>query len=110
MTFTKEIRNGRLFLYIQGDLVSEKDGEPLAQVVQEAFQQEVKQGVIDISALRHINSNGLGVLITLLTKFRNRGGDIYLVNPSESVQKLLVITKLNSIFTILRNEDEIPQQ
>jgi anti-sigma B factor antagonist len=43
----------------------------------------------------------------MLTKFRNKGGELYLLKPSESVQKLLVITKLNSIFQIVQSEDEV---
>jgi anti-sigma B factor antagonist len=62
--------------------------------------------VIDISQLRYINSSGIGVLITLLTKFRNKGGEVYLMNPSESVRKLLAITKLNAIFQVIRKEEE----
>jgi anti-sigma B factor antagonist len=37
---------------------------------------------------------------------RNRGGDLVLVNPSESVNKLLVITKLNAIFGITKSMEE----
>jgi len=62
--------------------------------------------IIDISQLRYINSSGIGVLITILTKFRNKGGEVYLLNPSESVRKLLIITKLNSIFNIVATEEE----
>ena len=56
---------------------------------------------IDIEQVRYINSSGIGVLITILTKFRNKDGEVVLIKPSESVEKLLVITKLNSIFTIV---------
>jgi anti-sigma B factor antagonist len=42
----------------------------------------------------------------LLTKFRNKGGEVYLFQPSENVQKLLVITKLNAIFHIIKTEEE----
>lgn len=109
MTFTEEIRDNRVIFRIQGDLISEKEGAALVQSADAALQQQKNQCVVDISGLRYINSSGIGVLITLLTKFRNRGGDVFLVNPSESVQKLLIITKLNSIFNIIRNENEIPQ-
>ena len=50
---------------------------------------------------------GIGLLITILTKFRNKGGEVYLMKPSENVQKLLVITKLNAIFQIIQSEDEV---
>jgi anti-sigma B factor antagonist len=72
----------------------------------DAIQDNVLKCVIDISKLRYINSSGIGVLITILTKFRNKDGEVFLLNPSESVQKLLVITKLNAIFQIAKTEEE----
>ena len=61
---------------------------------------------IDISNVRYINSSGIGVLITVLTKFRNKDGELVLINPSEHVKKLLIITKLNAIFNVVDNEKE----
>ncbi|MCX7636988.1 MAG: STAS domain-containing protein [Cyclobacteriaceae bacterium] len=109
MTFTTELRQNQVIFRIQGDLISEKEGATVIQAAESALQQQVRHCLIDISGLRYINSSGIGILITVLTKFRNRGGDVYLINPSESVQKLLIITKLNSIFNIIRNENEVPQ-
>jgi len=68
---------------------------------------KVSTCIIDISELRYINSSGIGVLITILTKFRNKGGEVYLMNPSESVSKLLLITKLNAIFQIIKSEEDV---
>jgi anti-sigma B factor antagonist len=76
------------------------------QKATDAIQDNVLKCVIDISKLRYINSSGIGVLITILTKFRNKNGEVFLLNPSESVQKLLVITKLNAIFQIAKTEEE----
>ena len=44
------------------------------------------------------------MLVSLLTKFRNRGGELVLINPSEHMRKLLIITKLNAIFTIAEDD------
>jgi anti-sigma B factor antagonist len=107
MNFAQEIKNNTLILHISGDLIGENSGVQLIAAVNEAIAHEVLTCVIDISDLRYINSSGIGVLITILTKFRNKGGEVYLMNPSESVKKLLIITKLNSIFQIIKTEDEV---
>jgi anti-sigma B factor antagonist len=60
---------------------------------------------VDIAKIRFINSSGIGVLITILTKFRNKGGEVVLVKPSEQLKKLLIITKLNSIFTVVEDKE-----
>ena len=107
MNFAQEIKSNALILRISGDLIGEDNGTQLVEVVNEAVGHQVKICVIDISQLRYINSSGIGVLITILTKFRNKDGEVFLMNPSENVKKLLAITKLNAIFQVIHNEDEV---
>ena len=96
-----------MILRLSGDLIGENDGAGVLAVVSDALQNQISNCIIDISNLRYINSSGIGVLITILTKFRNKGGEVFLLNPSESVKKLLVITKLNSIFQVIQSESEV---
>src|SRR6187399_469315 len=107
MKFSSEVKNETLVIRLDGDLIGENDGAGVLALATDAIQKKVVKCVIDISSLRYINSSGIGVLITILTKFRNKGGEVYLMKPSESVQKLLVITKLNAIFQIIQSEDEV---
>ena len=107
MTYTQEIKDDLLIIRLSGDLIGEDTGVALLEVASNAIQQKITHCLIDISGLRYINSTGIGVLITILTRFRNKGGEVYLMKPSENVQKLLVITKLNAIFQIVQNEEEI---
>ena len=107
MKFTHETKGNVFILRLSGDLIGENSGTNLLDTVSTTIQQNVMNCVIDISELRYINSSGIGVLITILTKFRNKGGEVYLMKPSDNVQKLLVITKLNAIFQIIKSESEI---
>jgi anti-sigma B factor antagonist len=106
MKFSSEIKDEIVTIRLQGDLIGENDGAGVLAIATEAIQQKTIKCIIDISELRYINSSGIGVLITILTKFRNKGGEVLLLKPSDSVQKLLVITKLNAIFQIAKSEDE----
>jgi anti-sigma B factor antagonist len=107
MIFTHETKNNLLVIRLSGDLIGENNSASVIGVVANALEQKVRMCIVDISDLRYINSSGIGLLITILTKFRNKGGEVYLMKPSESVQKLLVITKLNAIFHIIQSEDEV---
>jgi anti-sigma B factor antagonist len=107
MVFNHEIKNNTLIIRLSGDLIGEDNGAAIIGVVADALQEKVRTCIVDISGLRYINSSGIGTLITILTKFRNKSGEVYLMKPSESVQKLLVITKLNAIFHIIQSESEI---
>lgn len=110
MNFAQEIKGNVLVLRISGDLIGEDNGTQLVSAVNEAVSHQLLTCIVDISGLRYINSSGIGVLITILTKFRNKGGEVYLMNPSENVKKLLVITKLNAIFQVISSEEEINQK
>ena len=107
MNFSHEVKSGKLILKLSGDLLGEDNGASVIEVVSNQLLSGILTCIVDISELRYINSSGIGVLITILTKFRNKGGEVYLMKPSESVQKLLVITKLNAIFQVVQSESEV---
>jgi len=88
------------YLHIEGDLIGDEVGPKLVEVVSDAIEEGAKTFVIDLSGVRYISSSGIGLLITMLTKMRNIGGEMYLTSPSEHVKKLLIITKLNNIFSV----------
>ncbi|MCG8477383.1 MAG: STAS domain-containing protein [Cytophagales bacterium] len=100
MKFSGEIKDKVLILTLEGDLIGQDSGLTLMDKLNDYVNDGIQYAVINMPAVRYMNSNGLGVLMTILTKFRNIGGDVVLVEPSENVQKLLIITKLNSIFVI----------
>lgn len=105
MEYSHEIIKDVLVLRLSGDLIGENHGPELISIINDTINDDIIFCAIDIQDVRYINSSGIGVLITILTKFRNRGGEVILIKPSVSVEKLLVITKLNAIFTIVSNLD-----
>ncbi len=100
LTYTTQKDQKADYLFIQGDLIGDEVGPKLVEVVSDAIQDGAKVFVIDLSEVRYISSSGIGLLITMLTKMRNSGGEVYLTAPSDHVKKLLIITKLNNIFTV----------
>ena len=91
---------------LSGNLIGEHDGMPLTDAFNENMEDGVLNFVVDLTELKHINSSGLGVLITLLTKARKKDGELLLVNPSDYIRNLMLITKLNSIFSIYDSIDD----
>ena len=107
MNYTKEIKNSVLHLQFSGDLIGENNGPELVELANDALSEGVTNCILNISEVRYINSSGIGVLITLLTKFRNKNGELYIVRPSDHVNKLLIMTKLQAIFNIVESEEEV---
>ncbi len=104
MKVNHEIKSGVLALSIEGDLLGLSEEEQLLEFVKDHIEKDVVFGMVDIEKVGYMNSTGLSLLIRLLTRFRNNGGDMVLIKPSEQVKKLLVITKLNAIFTVVDDE------
>ncbi|QIX60608.1 STAS domain-containing protein [Hymenobacter lutimineralis] len=100
------VQNGILYVRLAGDLIGSPDSQQLLHTVNTQLGEDVMLCAIDLSSVRFINSTGIGVLVSILTKFRNQGGELVLINPSDHIRKLLVITKLNAIFTIAANDTE----
>jgi anti-sigma B factor antagonist len=92
---------------MEGDLIGDEVGPRIAELVSDSVEAGIKTIVIYLEKVRYISSSGLGLLITLLTKMKNAGGELFLTAPSEHVKKLLLITKLNGIFTVVESVKEL---
>ncbi|MBK6265425.1 STAS domain-containing protein [Marivirga sp. S37H4] len=109
MKYEKEIIDNILLLKLSGDLIGENNGPGLVEVLNEHINKGVYKCIIDMSEVRYMNSSGIGVLITILTKLRNKNGEVVLLQPSDQVKKLLIITKLNNIFSFFESKEEAVQ-
>jgi anti-sigma B factor antagonist len=109
MKYENNTSDGILEFVFAGDLIGENHGPELMEIAQNEIGNGIRLCMIDISEVRYINSSGIGVLITILTKFRNKDGEVILINPSEQVKKLLIITKLHAIFNIVDSREEAVQ-
>jgi anti-sigma B factor antagonist len=100
------VQDDILIITLKGDLIGENNGPELVNIVNDHLHDNIHRCAVDLSEVRYMNSSGIGVLITLLTKFRNQEGEMILIKPSEKIEKLLLITKLNNIFSIVDRKEE----
>jgi len=110
MTTTSSVQDGILLIRLSGDLIGSPDTQQLLQSVNEHLGESVTNCAVDLSEIRYINSTGIGVLVSLLTKFRSRGGEMILINPADHPKKMLALTKLNNIFSVAPDEAAARQQ
>ncbi len=110
MTTDSTLADNILFLRLSGDLIGSPDTQQLLQIVNEHLGDEVVNCAVDLSEVRYINSTGIGVLVSLLTKYRSRGGEMVLINPADHPKKMLALTKLNNIFSVAADEAAARQQ
>ena len=65
-----------------------------------------KNVVIDLGQTDWINSSGLSILIHHWKKYNDDGGHLRLANLTQKIEKILVISKLTSVFETYETLDE----
>jgi anti-sigma B factor antagonist len=60
--------------------------------------------VLNLAGVPYIDSFGLGQLVSIWTSIRSQKGKLVLLQPTDHVQQLLELTKLNAVFHILGEE------
>ena len=93
-------------LTFSGRLISSEDNTKILNEVSDAINNGTKYFILDLKELEYMNSSGLNVFVSILTKTRNNGGDVIICNVPEKINQLLIITKLNSVFTVTANQNE----
>jgi anti-sigma B factor antagonist len=88
---------GEIDLYTAPRLHSE-----LAGVLTEGMPPRV---VIDMSGVEFCDSTGMNVLLSCLRRARERGGELEIAAPKPAVRKILHVTGLDSVFTLVEDTD-----
>lgn len=77
-------------------------------VLREALEEQLKAGnqhlVLDMKSVKYVDSAGLGELVASLKKTKEAGGNLKLAALNDSVNNLMVLTKLMQIFEIHTTE------
>lgn len=78
-------------------------GEKLNSLVVEVDEPKM---VMDFTAVSHMSSSALGMLITLNKRVREKKGQLKLCNIQPAIYEVFVITRLNEIFDIFQSRDK----
>lgn len=102
MAFWYEISviNGIHLISLSGRLTEKEQSEELIATFEEMLSKGENSVLLELSSLEYVNSSGLNLLIGMLTKARNAGGELAICGVSDKVRQLLVMTRLDSIFKI----------
>lgn len=102
MDFTYNISNKGSYSLIEmgGNLIDKNQATPLLEEIQSMIDSGMKNYIISMDQFKYLNSNGLNVLVNILTKSRKNGGDTTICCVNDKIKELLIITKLNTVFTI----------
>ena len=62
--------------------------------------------VLNLREVYHIDSSGLGELVSAYTTLKRRGGRLKLLNLTPTGQALMQLTKLYTVFEVFDHEDD----
>lgn len=97
---------GVTIVTLSGDLVI-GDAEALFKKTVSRLLEEGKvRLVVDCSALRYVDSSGLGSLVRALTTSQHEGGRTKLLGVPATLRKLLELTRLDTVFETFENRDQ----
>jgi anti-sigma B factor antagonist len=63
-----------------------------------------KKVLLNLAGVNYVDSSGIGELIANYTTISRQGGQLKLLNLTDRIQNLLVITKLLTVFDAYDNE------
>jgi anti-sigma B factor antagonist len=76
----------------------------LRNAIRGLVEQGKKKILLNLGGVKNIDSSGIGELIANYTTISRDGGQLKLLNLTEKIQNLLVITKLLTVFDSFDNE------
>jgi anti-sigma B factor antagonist len=83
------------------------DGDiKLRDAVNALLEEGRKSIILNLSSVSYMDSAGIGELVACFKRALERKASVKLVNPSGKVQDLLILTRLQEIFEIFRDERE----
>jgi anti-sigma B factor antagonist len=95
---------------LSGELIDKNQASDLMADIENLLREKKLKFIFDLGDLKYMNSSGLNTLINILSKTRKEGGEVIIANVSKKVNELLVITKLNTLFTVADSvEKAIPK-
>ncbi len=82
------------------NLLNPIDNQEIIEKVQNLISEGFSNYVINLDDMGFMNSTGLTFMISILTRARSAGGDVAIANLSDTIKKILLITRLNSAFSV----------
>jgi len=99
-------KDGITILEPKGKLMGGSDTGEIDEKLYSLLGRGSKNVVIDLGQTDWINSSGLSILIHHWKKYNDEGGHLRLANLTQKIEKILVISKLTSVFETYESLDE----
>lgn len=100
-----ENKDNYFIAHLEGRIMNDEVISDLIKAIVLALDKNINV-ILNLEKLSYLNSSGLNCFITILTKSRVKGGETIITNIPETINKLLIISKLNTVFEIRETLEE----
>ncbi len=105
MEITERSVGGVTVLDLDGKILLGEGDEVLRHTVRSLIAGGTRNLLLNLAAVPHVDSAGLGELVRCHTRMVQTGGSVKLLNLTARMQDLLSITKLATVFESFESED-----
>ena len=106
LTLSSENHDVCTEISLDGSALTDYDFVELIDKVEASIENEQPNLILNLKEISILNSLGINTLIKVFTKCRNNGGDLYIVNISDKINQVLLLTKLNTVLNIADSVEE----
>ncbi len=106
MKISDTVKDDKVIIALEGKVMGGPDATTFHGKLHEFIEGGTKKVVIDLRKVEWMSSVGLGMLISAMTAMKNAEGELKLANVTQSIESLLTITRLITIFKAYDSVDE----
>jgi anti-sigma B factor antagonist len=106
LIITERQNNFITILDLQGKIRLGGGSAELHEALRRLAERGEKKVLLNLAGVSHIDSSGLGELVSGYTVIHKAGGELKLFHLSERIEELMEMTKLLTIFDVYDNEPE----
>ena len=85
-------------------------GNQIRRDVNDIISSGINIVLIDLQNVEFIDSSGLGALVATMQTVKAAGGKLFICSVNEQVKMLFELTKMERIFNIIMNKDELQNE
>ena len=104
LIMTKRLVDGVTILDLSGNIRLGEENVYLHRTLHSLIDEGTKKVLVNLANISYIDSSGLGELVSGFTSMEKAGGELKLLNLTERVSELMMITKLLTVFEAFDDE------
>ena len=104
LVISKRRINGVMILDLEGGIRLGEENSYLHNAIRSLVSAGEKKILLNLAQVKKVDSSGMGEMIAAWTTLQKNGGEVRLLNLTQSVEELMMMTKLLTVFETYENE------